>query len=190
LLIHICRTNYSIFKCNTSLCRSDHLLHFICLQRKRLTCLWGRFDRKYLTFQPFYTLVYVFRPTPTFTFSFSFSFGGQRRVAWIVQANAWQLPAPPFTLFKDTDYIGIFIVFVDSVLSLLKDSEFFRIFYCYYYFGAILIILILSPSLSIGTHLLRDYHSHTFETSLQHRPYLKDVHALLKICILITVKAL
>jgi hypothetical protein len=55
-------------------------------------------------------------------------------------------------LVKDTDYIGIFIVFVDSVLSLLllKDSEFFRIFYCYYYFGTILII-ILSPGLRLAS---------------------------------------
>ena len=92
--------------------------------------------------------------------------------------------------FQSYTYINIFIF----IFVCCQTSRTFRITYRIFYIVACnysnLVILILSPSLSIGTHLLRDYHSHTFETSLQHRPYLKDVHALLKICILITVKAL
>jgi hypothetical protein len=73
-------------------------------------------------------------------------------------------------------------------LTLLKDSEFFRIFYCYYYFGASLIILlILSPSLSIGQGNLRDYHSRIYQTSLQHRPNVGATYVLLQILIVTTV---
>ena len=44
-LIHISTTNYSIFKCNTSMCRYGQVLHFVYLQQKRLTCFWGRYDQ-------------------------------------------------------------------------------------------------------------------------------------------------
>ena len=45
ILIYIFKTNHPICQCNTSICRYDQLLHFVYLQRKRLTYFWGRYDQ-------------------------------------------------------------------------------------------------------------------------------------------------
>ena len=63
-LIHISTTNYSIFKCNTSMCRYGQVLHFVYLQQKRLTCFWGRYDQNIencsrFTVQSTFSILYI-----------------------------------------------------------------------------------------------------------------------------------
>ena len=46
ILIHISKYNHPIYNCNTDIGRSYQTLHFIWLQQKRQTYLWGRYDQK------------------------------------------------------------------------------------------------------------------------------------------------
>ena len=160
-LIHISTTNYSIFKCNTSMCRYGQVLHFVYLQQKRLTCFWGRYDQNIencsrFTVQSTFSILHIH-----LQLHFHFPLVSDVKVIsrniigifYIVACNYSRL-VKRFVIYYES-----FIVIVDSVLYL------------------ILILFLLSGN-AIGTHLLRDYYSDHYQTSMKDRPYLRAVHAL------------
>ena len=96
----------------------------------------------------------------------------RRTIKWLVNGPVGYTNS---ILLKDSNTLESFIVFLISVLSLLKDSDFIGIFYCFSNFGTILIIILFYRTDAIGIANLRNRITFNHQTPLIHRPSSDDV---------------